>query len=146
MVVKTLKLNVMSTDQNNQNPNRIQDNIRGNDDDSQSQNNNGNIGREVDDEKEGHGSLTNLSNDIADEKPVYEEGVGENRENHWVGNHGQKSSNRPGSHNQDSFSDQNLTDGAQQNRTRNHVTNAGGTSQEDLEKGNTGLTDEENER
>jgi len=145
MVVKILKLSIMSTDPNNQEPIRNQDNIRNNDDDSQSQNNNGNIGREVDDEKEGQGSFTNLSKDIADEKPVNEEGVGENQETHWVGNHGQQSSNRPGSHNTDSFSDQNLTDGAQQNSTRNHVTNAGGTSQEDLEEGKTGLTEEENE-
>ncbi|HUH32540.1 MAG TPA: hypothetical protein VLZ28_01225 [Daejeonella sp.] len=135
----------MSADQNNQNQNRTQNNTEGTEADSQSQNNNGNIGREVDDEKEGHGSFTNLSKDIANEKPVNEEGIGENRENHWVGNHGQQSSNRPGSANQDDYSDQNLTDGGQQNRSRNHVTNAGGTSQEDLEKGNTGLTDEEND-
>lgn len=134
----------MSIDQNKQSPIRNQNVDQHND--SQSQNNNGNIGREVDEEREGDGSFTNLSEEVADEKPVNEEGVGENQEDHWVGNHGQKSSNRPGSYNQDSFSDQNLTDGAQQNRTRNHVTNAGGTSQEDLEKGKTGLTDEENQR
>lgn len=136
----------MSTDQHKDNTPGNHKNIRENENDSQAQNNNGNIGREVGEEQEGDGSFTNLSENIADEKPVNEEGVGENKESHWVGNHGQKSSNRPGSHNQDSFSDQNLTDGAQQNRTRNHVTNAGGTSQEDLEKGKTGLTDEENER
>jgi len=133
----------MITDQNNPNPKREPDDNKENSSDSQSQNNNGNIGREVDDEKEGDGSFRNISEDTDKKKPVNEEGKGENDESHWSGNHGQKSSNRPGSHNLDSFSDQNLTDGVQQNRTRNHVTNAGGTSQEDLEKGKTGLKDNE---
>lgn len=133
----------MSTNQNDQN-NKDHKYSSGTNDGSASQNNNGNIGREVENEKEGSGSFRNLPGDLADETPVNEDGVGENQENHWVGNHGQKSSNRPGSHGIDSFSDQNLTDGVQQNRGRNHVTNAGGTSQEDLEKGKTGLTDEEN--
>lgn len=133
----------MSTNQNDQN-NKDHKYSSGTNDGSASQNNNGNIGREVENEKEGSGSFRNLPGDFDEETPVNEDGVGENQENHWVGNHGQKSSNRPGSHGIDSFSDQNLTDGVQQNRGRNHVTNAGGTSQEDLEKGKTGLTDEEN--
>lgn len=127
----------MLTDQNNQDPNRDQEN----ENDSQSQNNNGNIGREAGDEQEGEGSFKNISTD--QEKPVNEQGIGENQENHWSGNHGQKSSNRPGSHGQDSFTDRNLTDGVQQNSSRNHVTNAGGTLQEDLEKGKAGLKEEE---
>lgn len=134
----------MSTNQNDQNINKDQKYSSGNNDDTASQNNNGNIGREVEDEKEGSGSFKNLPDHLVDETPVNEDGVGENQENHWVGNHGQKSSNRPGSQGSDGFSDQNLTNGVQQNRGRNHVTNAGGTSQEDLEKGKTGLTDEEN--
>ena len=120
-----------------------QNNKRENENDSQSQNNNGNIGREVDNEKEGSGSFKNISKIIDNENPVNEEGIAENRESHWVGNHGQRSSNRPSSLEVDSFSDQNLTDGVQQNKSRNHVTNAGGTSQKDLEKGLTGLTDNE---
>ena len=133
----------MATEENNQNINRDQQNSGDNENDSSSQNNNGNIGREVDEENEGTGSFANISKDIDNEHPVNEEGVGENKEHHWSGNYGQQSSNRPSSqHN--GFSDQNLTDGVQQNTSRNHVTNAGGTSQEDLEKGNSGLTDQEN--
>jgi len=134
----------MSINQNDQNTNKDHQYNSGDQNDSSSQNNNGNIGREVDDEKEGSGSFKNLPDGSAGETPVNEDGVRENQESHWVGNHGQKSSNRPGSQGMDGFSDQNLTDGVQQNRGRNHVTNAGGTSQEDLEKGDTGLTDEEN--
>lgn len=130
----------MSTDQNQESLNIKSEN----ENDSQSQNNNGNIGREVEDEKEGKGSFSNISEDINNEKPVNEEGIGENGESHWVGNYGQRSSNRPSSLELDSFSDQNLTNGVQQNKSRNHVTNVGGTSQEDLEKGKTGLTDNEN--
>lgn len=134
----------MSTEQNDRNSNKDQQNSSGNNDHSASQNNNGNIGREVEDEKEGSGSYRNLTDNSGDETKVNEAGVAENQESHWVGNHGQRSSNRPGSQGMDGFSDQNLTDGVQQNRGRNHVSNAGGTSQEDLEKGNTGLTDEQN--
>lgn len=131
----------MSTENNpNGNKNRTD-----NDADSQSQNNNGNIGREVEEEREGSGSFRNLSANVEDLESTNEEGHAENQEHHWVGNHGQRSSNRPSSQEMDSFSDLNITDGIQQNRGRNHVTNAGGTSQEDLEKGKTGLTDSENE-
>ena len=128
----------MSTDQNNQNLDRDREYSRQDEQGSSAQNNNGNIGREVEEEKEGTGNTEGI------QKPLNEEGIAENEEVHWVGNHGQRSSNRPGSHELDSFSDQNLSDAVQQNRARNHVTNAGGTSQEDLEKGKTGLTDEEN--
>jgi hypothetical protein len=119
----------MSTGQNSQNLDRNQEYRRQDEQDEQgssAQNNNGNIGREVEEEKEGTDA------NLGSEKPVNEEGIAENQEIHWVGNHGQRSSNRPGSQELDSFSDQNLTDGVQQNRARNHVTNAGGTSQEDL--------------
>ena len=131
----------MSTENNaNENRNRIDK-----ENDSQSQNNNGNIAREVDDEKSGSGSFLNISENVNDQQPANEEGLAENEEQHWVGNHGQRSSNRPSSREKDSFSDLNITDGIQQNRGRNHITNPGGTSQEDLEKGKTGLTDSENE-
>ena len=129
----------------NQNQSRERDYSKKNQDDSQSQNNNGNIGRENDEEEEGNGNLNNISEYINKEKPVNEEGVAESQEQHWSGNHGQRSSNRPDSREQDSFSDQNLTDGVQQNKSKNHVTNVGDTSQEDLEKGKTGLTDMEND-
>ncbi len=109
----------------------------------QSQQNNGNIGREEGVDEEGKGSLGSISEDENPEKPVNEDGVGENQESHWTGNHGQKSSNRPHSRDRDSYNDQNPSDGAQQNNGRNHVANAGGTSQEDIEKGNTGLRDGE---
>ncbi|NEU08327.1 hypothetical protein GZH53_08405 [Flavihumibacter sp. R14] len=134
----------MSTNENINNPNRNQEYSLENESRSQTQNNNGNIGREEGNEEEVNGSFIDISNDSNKEKPANEEGVRENQEHHWVGNHGQRSSNRPGSRYTDDFSDQNLTDGVQQNSGRNHVTNAGGTSQEDLAKGKTGLTDEEN--
>lgn len=134
----------MATGENN-NPNhdRTLDQDKGQN--PQSQNNNGNIGREAGTKKEGEGSLSNIAEDNDKEKPANEEGVGENQENHWSGNHGQKSSNRPGSRDRDSFNDQNLTNAVQQNEGRNHVTNAGGTSQEDLEKDKTGLRDNEDQ-
>lgn len=129
----------MSTE-NNSNGNKTRP-----ENDSQSQNNNGTIGREVENEKEGSGSFLDITENVNNQKSANEEGLAENQEHHWVGNHGQRSSNRPSSLEKDSFSDLNLTDGVQQNRGKNHVTNAGGTSQEDLEKGKTGLTDSENE-
>lgn len=113
--------------------------------DSQSQINNGNIGREVDDEKSGSGSFLNITGKIDDHESVNEDGLAENEEQHWVGNHGQKSSNTTSSKDEEDFNDPGFANGAQQNRGRNHVTNAGGTSQEDLEKGKTGLTDSGNE-
>lgn len=133
----------MTTEENNQNINRDERNPEDHGNESTAQNNNGNIGREVDEEGEGSGSFADISKNAKGENAVNEEGVGENKEHHWSGNYGQQSSNRPGSVH-DGFSDQNLTDGVQQNTSRNHVTNAGGTSQEDLEKGKSGLTDEEN--
>ena len=134
----------MSTNKNDQDFKKDQKYSDGNNNSSASQNNNGNIGREVDEEKEGSGSFRNLTDETTNDAPVNEEGLEENQESHWIGNHGQKSSNRPGSQGMDNYSDQNIADGIQQNRGRNHVTNAGGTSQEDLEKGKSGLTDEEN--
>ena len=132
--------------ENNQDLTRNPDDLRKEEDDLQSQKNNKrNIGRKAGDVQEGNGSLNNISEDINKEKPVNEEGVDENQEQHWTGNYGQKSSNKPRSLEQDSFSDQNLTDGVQQNTGRNHVTNVGGTSQEDLEEGKTGLNDMEND-
>ena len=112
-------------------------------DTSQSQNNNGNIAREsgVENDEQSLFSTKGIIKDL--KKPVNEEGIAENEENHWSGNHGQKSSNRPGSKDQDEFADQNLSNGVQQNKGSNHVTNAGGTSQEDFEKGKTGLKEEE---
>jgi hypothetical protein len=134
----------MSTNESINNPDRDQDYSPENNSRSQTQNNNGNIGREEGSEEEGNGSYSNVSDGINKEKPANEKGLRENEEHHWVGNHGQRSSNRPGSRYTDDFSDQNLTDGVQQNSGRNHVTNAGGTSEEDLANGRTGLTDEEN--
>ena len=131
----------MSTRQHNQNLQKEHGFFRRNDNESASQNNNGNIGREADAENEVSSGSANIS---GAENPVNEEAVGENQEHFWSGNYGHKSSNRPGSHEQDAFSDQNLTDGVQQNTFRNHVTNAGGTSQEDQAKGKTGLTSDEN--
>ena len=133
----------MSTDENISNPNREREYSPDNSNDSQAQNNNGNIGREEGYDPADDGSLNNISEDIDKEKPANEEGIKENQEHHWTGNHGQHSSNRPGSQHTDGFSDQNLTNATQQNSGRNHVTNVGGTSQEDFEKGKTGLTNDE---
>lgn len=129
----------MSTDQNN--PKEDFNGEPGNT--SQSQNNNGNIGREVGEEDEGEGSFKNIADNINEKDAVNEEGIAENEGNHWTGNHGQRSSNRPSSRDSDSYNDKNLGDAIQQNEGRNHVTNAGGTSQEDLEDGKTGLRDRE---
>jgi len=134
----------MSTDENMNNPNRDQEYLPENHNDSQAQNNNGNVGREAGVDGGTSGSLDNISKDIDKEKPTSEKELKQNQQEHWTGNHGQHSSNRPGSQSTDGFSDQNLTNATQQNTGRNHVTNVGGTSQEDFEKGRTGLTDEEN--
>ncbi|WP_026899199.1 hypothetical protein [Daejeonella oryzae] len=110
---------------------------------SQSQNNNGNIGRQSGKEEDSEPAFSSDGKSTDDsEKPVNEEGVGENQKNHWTGNYGQKSSNMHGSGSADGFRDQNLSNGSQQNQAANHVTNAGGTSQEDLENGKTGLKEE----
>lgn len=132
----------MSADQNN--PDQDSNEKDGNT--SQSQNNNGNIGREVDEEREGTGSFKDLSRNLSEDDSVNENGVGENEENHWTGNHGQRSSNRPGSSGSENFNDRNLSDAIQQNEGKNHVTNVGGTSQEDLEKGKIGLRDQEDKK
>jgi len=133
----------MSIEENISNPDRDREYSPEDQNDYQAQNNNGNIGREEGNDEEGNGSLNNISEDINKEKPVNEDGTRENQEHHWTGNHGQASSNRPGSQSTDAFSDQNLTNATQQNSGRNHITNVGGTSQEDLEKGKTGLTNDE---
>ena len=126
----------MSTDQKNQNNLKEKD-----DDESQSQINNGNIGREPGVENEEPSVFSSDGRLAASEKPANEQGVAENEENHWSGNHGQKSSNRPVS-SKNEYTDQNLNNAVQQNKGANHITNAGGTSQEDLEKGKTGLKEE----
>ena len=134
----------MTIDENMNNPKRESQYSSERGKESQSQNNNGNIGREEGIDEEANGSLDNISKDINKEKPASEESLKENQEQHWTGNYGQQSSNRPGSRSTDGFNDQNLTNAAQQNSGRNHITNVGGTSQDDFEKGKTGLTDEEN--
>lgn len=132
----------MSADQNNPNevPNEKQDNP------SQSQNNKENIGHEVDKEREGKGSFKNLSENLNEDDSVNEAGIAENEENHWSGNYGQRSSNRPGSSGSENFNDHNLSDAVQQNNGKNHVTNIGGTSQKDLEEGKLGLEDQEDKK
>ena len=132
----------MSADQKNskQVSNEKQDNP------SQSQNDKGNIGSEVDKEREGKGSFKNLSENLSEENSVNEAGIAENEENHWTGNHGQRSSNRPGSSGSENFNDQNLSNAVQQNHGKNHVTNIGGTSQKDLEEGKLGLEDQEDKK
>ena len=126
----------MSTDQKNQNNLKEKDG-----DESQSQTNNGNIGRQSGVENEEPSVFSSDGRLATSEKPVNEQGEAENDENHWSGNYGQKSSNRPASLKHE-YTDQNLTNAVQQNKGANHITNAGGTSQEDLEKGKTGLKEE----
>ncbi|MBC7746260.1 MAG: hypothetical protein H7096_14295 [Flavobacterium sp.] len=128
----------MSTNQNNQ-----QDDSNKNLNNSQSQNDYENTGRELEEEKHGRATLSKtLESDL--DTSVNEEGIAENEESHWSGNHGQRSSNRPGSNHTENYNDQNPGDAVQQNNGKNHVTNAGGTSEEDIRKNKTGLRDGEN--
>jgi len=130
----------MATEQNNQEHLKNEESSGGQQ--KQSQNNSGNFAREPGVDEKDTAGFNSEGRDLS-EKPVNESGIAENQEHHWSGNYGHKSSTRPGSKNSDPYSDQNLSDGVQQNQGRNHVSNAGGTSQEDLEKGNTGLRDNE---
>lgn len=113
-------------------------------DPNQSQNNNGNIGREVDEERGDSGQYSI-------EKPVNETGRAENQETHWSGDEFPESDVDPASRITSEADPASTPHSAPDNgglnariRTegRNHVFNVGGTSQEDLERGDTGLSEE----
>lgn len=117
----------MSPDQENTRPEE-------NTDTSQNQQNNGNIGREVDSEKDSNSEkdpnndsyVIDKDGNSNDRKQVNESGIAENETNHWSGNYGQQSSNRPG-RDEDLEETENYP-----KKGYNHVDNPGGTSEEDV--------------
>ncbi|MEO8794597.1 MAG: hypothetical protein ABI390_03965 [Daejeonella sp.] len=121
----------MSTEQENKKENH-----------TQTENNAGNIGRESGVENDEQSQFTSDGHKPGKKRGVNESGIAENEENHWSGDHNQREG-LTDKHRQNTNPDQ--TSFQSGNQGRNHVSNAGGTSQEDLEKGKTGLTDEENQ-
>lgn len=109
-----------------------QENIRRDDDKktSQNQQNNGNIGREVESEKDPNNDSYVIDNQENEEKPN-ERGIAENETDHWSGNYGQQSSNRPNSGTENNPADDNDTE-KYPKKGYNHVDNPGGTAEEDL--------------
>lgn len=108
---------------------------------SQKENNAGNIGRESGVKNEEQSQFSSDGRKPGEKHGVNESGIAENEENHWSGDANQREVVKNKS---ELNSEATQTSFQGRNQGDNHVTNAGGTSQEDLEKGNTGLTDEEN--
>lgn len=106
---------------------------------SQSRNNNGTIGVVGSSDKGPKGSFHKMTERLADPEPANDKGIKENEENHYIGNHFEADSdasytanevdpNKSGKQNPES------KETLDPEKGYNPLDNAGGTSEEDLEK------------